>query len=438
MKKYINYKQNESEYEQMAQHIANLCAIPSISDETESSVFPFGKATNNALDYALNLAKSFGFNIYKDEKNRYGYAEIGKGNKIIGILAHLDVVPAGDESQWNTSAFEPIITNEAIIARGSLDDKGPSVINLYAMKYINDNNLLEDEWKIRIVFGISEETNMKSMKYYIADHGAPYISYTPDGEWPLIYAEKMVYHVNLEFPKVKDIYLEAGEVVNQIPDNLYLKYQGNDEIIKGIGGHGSTPEKGQNAIIKAIKLLPEKHLELKSEPLFKFILDNLSNENYELKNIFKNYEDFSGKLSANLGIIKTNEQSHVLSFDFRVPVSHSVDEVTNDLNTYLEKEFNGLVKLNIIGTKQPKYIPKDSKLVSILMETFNEGMHTNEVPLAIGGGTYARLIENCVAFGSTKYMHLMHGPNENFTHKEIKESLEIYINALNRLQDYDK
>jgi hypothetical protein len=99
MKKFITYKQSKEDFDEMIKNIANICAIPSISEEDFSSEFPFGKETDNALNYALNLAKSFGFNIYKDPKNRYGFAEFGNGDKIIGILAHLDVVPAGDESQ---------------------------------------------------------------------------------------------------------------------------------------------------------------------------------------------------------------------------------------------------------------------------------------------------------------------------------------------------
>ncbi|WP_373438628.1 M20/M25/M40 family metallo-hydrolase, partial [Metamycoplasma equirhinis] len=176
MKKYVKYNQNTNEFEEMIKHMANLCAIPSISIENDSK-FPFGKDTDNALEYALDLSKKFGFNVFKDPLNRYGFAEIGSGEKIIGILGHLDVVPAGDESQWKTSAFVPVITENELICRGSLDDKGPVIINMYAMKYILDNNLLGDEWKIRLVFGIAEETTMQSMKYYLKDFGDPYISY---------------------------------------------------------------------------------------------------------------------------------------------------------------------------------------------------------------------------------------------------------------------
>lgn len=139
-----------------------------------------------------------------------------------------------------------------------------------------------------------------------------------------------------------------------------------------------------------------------------------------------------------MGIIRTLKNEYVLTFDFRVPVSHKIDDVTKSLNDYLKDEFGDDVFSKLQGFKEPKYIEQDSPIVRILMDTYNEAMNSNEKPLAIGGGTFARLIKTCVAFRSTKYMHLMHGPNEYFTFDEIKSSLEIYINALNRLQDLEK
>ncbi|TPE56576.1 M20 family metallopeptidase [[Mycoplasma] falconis] len=436
MPEFIKYKQSRKDFKQMIQDIANICAIPSISEEETASEYKFGENTHKALTYALDLAKSFGFETYIAPNSAYGYAQIGKGDKMIGILAHLDVVPAGDESQWKTSAFEPVITDKAIIARGSLDDKGPAIINLYAMKYIFDNNLLKKGWAIRIVFGLSEETNMKSMKQYLVDFGSPYISYTPDGEWPLIYAEKMVYHVELKFPKIPSLYIEGGEVVNQIPDLAIFKYEDKMMNIKGKGGHGSTPHKGENAIIKTIKALAKVNPELNKHALFRFINKNLSKKDFALKNIFGDISDFSGDLTANLGMIRSNANYHSLFFDLRVPVTNTLKGITDQLNNYLANNFEGKVEMKLIGHKDSKYIDPKDNLVKILMQTYREATNEDIKPLAIGGGTYARLVDNCVAYGSTKYMHLMHGPNEYFTFKEIKSSLEIYINALFRLQSY--
>jgi acetylornithine deacetylase/succinyl-diaminopimelate desuccinylase len=39
----------------------------------------------------------------------------------------------------------PIKNATDLYARGSVDDKGPAIVNLYAMKYIKDHNLLKDD-----------------------------------------------------------------------------------------------------------------------------------------------------------------------------------------------------------------------------------------------------------------------------------------------------
>ncbi|WP_330463462.1 M20/M25/M40 family metallo-hydrolase [Metamycoplasma gateae] len=418
----------------MINHIANICKIPSISVEQLDNNLPFGSNANDALDFALNLAKSFNFETYKDSKNRYGFAQIGQGKKILGILVHLDVVPAGDEKQWKTSAFVPVIADDRIIARGSLDDKGPAIINMYAMKYILDNNLISNDWTIRIIFGISEETTMKSMKYYLEDFGHPDVSYTPDGEWPLIFAEKLIYQANFIFNKIDNFVINGGSVANQIPDKVTFSINDEVQTIYGISGHGSTPNKGENAIIKSINEILKNKGHFINFDLFKFIHNNFKNNDFSMPSVFKNFEDFSGKLTANIGIIKTNRNSHVITTDFRVPVSKSINDVSKAIQEYLTSNFNN-VKFEVSGTKNAMFMPVDSKLVKLLIDTYNEGMKTNEIPIAIGGGTYARIVKNCVAFGSTKYMHVMHGPNEFFLFDEIKKSLEIYINTLIRIQE---
>ena len=454
-KNYIKYDQPEKEFNEMIQHMANLCAIPSISKYSSQNTYPFGEECNNALNYALKLSKEFGFDIYKDPKKMYGFAQIGKSDKIIAILAHLDVVPEGDKEQWTSDAFSPIIDQDKIFGRGSLDDKGPTIINLYAMKYIKDNNLLDEKFSIRIIFGLSEETNMLSMKAYLKDFGLPYISYTPDGEWPLIYAEKLIYHVNLWFPEIPNFKIEGGKVLNQIPDSVYVKYPNIENIIpmfsegetkfeqnKGIlkiigkSGHGSTPEKGDNAIIKFFKVFEQFAPQLKSNALLKFINQNFIDNKFDLENIFPEYDDYSGKLTANLGIIRSVPGQIILGFDLRVPVTHDRSNIFSDLSKYFAK-LNNKIQIEPLSSKPAKIIDKDHKLVRILIDTYNEYYGEKFEPIAIGGGTYSRLFDQCVAFGSTKFMHLMHGPNEFFTFKEIKDSLQIYINALYRLQDYD-
>lgn len=73
--------------------ICNLINIPSVSEETNDLDNPFGKNTTDALNYALNLGDSLGFKT-KNLDNYCGYIEFGEGEKLIGIIGHLDVVPS--------------------------------------------------------------------------------------------------------------------------------------------------------------------------------------------------------------------------------------------------------------------------------------------------------------------------------------------------------
>ena len=80
----------------------NLINIPSVSEETVDKSLPFGEGCKKALDYTLNLGEKLGFKV-KNLDNYCGYIEFGNGEKLVGIVGHLDVVPSGNG--WITPAF---------------------------------------------------------------------------------------------------------------------------------------------------------------------------------------------------------------------------------------------------------------------------------------------------------------------------------------------
>jgi succinyl-diaminopimelate desuccinylase len=72
---------------------------------------PFGEGPAKALEYALNLANSFGLRT-KNLENYAGWAEWGEGDEMIGILVHLDVVPEG--SGWT---YPPYMAVKSMIIK---------------------------------------------------------------------------------------------------------------------------------------------------------------------------------------------------------------------------------------------------------------------------------------------------------------------------------
>ena len=126
----------ESHRDDMIRSTRELVAIPSVKGLPEPGK-PFGKELHKALEYMLQLGSKMGFQT----KNIDGYAghiEFGQGDKMMGILVHLDVVPPGEG--WTYPPFGAEIHDNRLYGRGAVDDKG-AVAALYAMKAVKDSGL---------------------------------------------------------------------------------------------------------------------------------------------------------------------------------------------------------------------------------------------------------------------------------------------------------
>lgn len=86
-------------------------------------------------------------------------------------------------------------------------------------------------------------------------------------------------------------------------------------------------------------------------------------------------------------------------------------------------------------------MPQDSTIVVELMKIYREVTGNKvAVPIAIGGGTYARAMDNCVAFGAI-FNHLTsteHQYNESVKVDELWKSMLIYVRAISTLGMLDK
>ena len=107
---------------------------------------------------------------------------------MIGILGHVDVVPAG--SGWIYPPFEGVVKDGKIYGRGAIDDKGPIISILYSMKILLENNLIKENNKIRLILGTAEETSWDGIRYYVKKEEIPDVAFTPDANFPVIHGEK--------------------------------------------------------------------------------------------------------------------------------------------------------------------------------------------------------------------------------------------------------
>ena len=163
-------------------------------DDKVTADAPFGPGPRDALLHMLAYGERDGFAV-KNVDNYAGHIEFGeKETKTLGIFGHMDVVPAGDG--W--VIHDPVIKDNKIYARGSSDDKGPSMAAYYGMKIIKELGLPLSK-KIRFVVGSDEESGWGDMDYDFEHEEKPDFGFSPDAEFPIINGEKGNVTLGLHF-----------------------------------------------------------------------------------------------------------------------------------------------------------------------------------------------------------------------------------------------
>ena len=376
--------------------IKEIVKIKSYLQPATSSA-PYGPGIEAVLTYAINLAQELGFKTYRDQNNKYGYVEYGAGQEIFAILGHLDVVPPGNYEEWKVPPFAPEIINNILYGRGVLDDKGPTIIILYCLKYLKDHGYQPNR-RIRVIFGLTEETTWDSINTYMQQEGTPTFGFTPDGMFPLVYAEKGIINLDIIGLGHDSIIINAGDAYNvtcatstisgiDIPSFVNIGKTNNYRIennqqqitIHGKPAHGSRPEEGINAGLRSLLILSQLNIK---HNLVKFVAEILQ-EDTTLTPYFGDLTDESGNFTINVGIVEMNNKSSKLGCNIRIPVKTKLSEVLTRL-TKLLKPYNLTIKQQHYD--KPLYMPQNSTIVTKLMTTYQEVTgDSNAKPIAIGG-----------------------------------------------------
>lgn len=210
--------------EQMIEGIKRIVRIDSVQSEPEEHM-PFGRGVYNALQATLNLAQELGFET-ENVDNYMGIAKYGNQSDedYIGIIGHLDVVPAQDG--WNYPPFSAHEENGRIYARGILDNKGPLLSCLYALYAIKELGITLKR-PVWILFGTNEETGFEDLEYYLKVKKPPLMGWTPDCKYPVVYAERgrCCYRVSTSYEHKKEFNAFVNEYLlasNEHGDRLDL------------------------------------------------------------------------------------------------------------------------------------------------------------------------------------------------------------------------
>ncbi len=438
--------------------IAKLIAQPSTRDSAVPGG-PFGAGPRAALDIMLQRAEEMGFSC-NDGDGYVGWAELfGEQEEHIATITHLDVVPEGEG--WHASPFELRKKDGWIIGRGVSDDKGPSVLCLYAAKFLKDSGV-PLRYGLRVLFGCDEESGMEDVKYYLENHPQPLFAFSPDADFPLCNGEKGMVSGDFVSQTLTGniVQFECGLAPNVIPakaecvvkgdiaampqaQGITLSEQDGCVCIKaeGIGGHAAKPKGTRNAIGMIVEYLLSNGICSESEDAFLRLLQKMHSAADGSGLGIACKDDMFDELTINGGKISLQNGIMTQSIDIRYPTATSGDKLKAVLAANAEQagaEFSGG------RVAEPFYIPPTSPPIKALLECYSEVTGNEGKPFTMGGGTYARKFKNAVSFGPAEqgeqlpdFVGPEHSPNEGANWQALMTALKIYILALVRLQEVE-
>lgn len=455
--------------EDLIETAQKLIRFKSVKQPAEPGM-PFGPGIDACLEYALQKAEALGFKTCNVD-HYAGYAEMGEGEEMLGILVHLDVVPEGDG--WSCDPYGGVRSEGRIYGRGINDNKGPAAAALYAMKAVRDAGVPLDK-RVRLIFGTDEESGWACMDYYKKNAEAPTLAFSPDADFPAIHGEMGIlifdlvksFKDRLEDGGMRVTRLTGGNRPNMVPDTAEAtieNYMPSDTILKawirdtganitleaspdgsaatvkayGVSAHGSTPWKGRNAISDLIGFLNCLDLEIGDVTNFiRFYAAHIGHDLHGERMGCAFEDQDSGKLVFNTGMVNLNSDRGALTVNIRYPISEDGQRVIQGV-----RETAGRWGLTLEGLEhqKPLYVPKDHSLVTTLMGVYQAYTGDTQEAVTIGGGTYARAFENAVAFGPMfpGMEETAHQKDEYYPESALVLITKIYAAAISALAGTD-
>ena len=467
----------DSYKDDMLQALAESVSKPSVKADPvktkDGELLPFGQGVHESLISMLGKGRELGFDTYNDD-NYAGHIEWKSengGDEYFGIIGHLDVVPV--DNGWATDPF--VMTDKGdgfVYGRGTSDDKGPVVACLYALKALKDEGM-KPKMNIRLVLGLDEETGSISAEHYTEHCGHPALGFTPDADFPLVNGEMgiLVFELARKFsskPGKDDLRLtklEGGTAHNAVPAyakavitgskkqydliadraklfceesgyRLKVKKQGSSLVAEAFGtaAHGAHPDLGLNAVSILMSFLG--NICFSSEDLNEFIAFYNEKIGFNLhgEQIGCFFEDGpSGPLIFNVGVANINEDIASVAVNIRYPVSFTDRQVLEGIEKVLEGSPVGIVTRMV---QEPLYKDLNDPMVVAYMNAYiDETGYSDAQPMTIGGGTYAKMFNNILAYGAAfpEDENTMHQADEKFSVESFMKMTRVYARAIESL-----
>lgn len=413
----------------------------------------------NAINFMLKRANDFGL-TGEQVTDESMHIQLGSKGKLCGILSHLDVVPAGNN--WSVLPYSLTEKDGRLYGRGIADDKGAALVTLYCLRALKEEGI-DGVNALRAIYGTSEECGMEDIDGYFEKMPVPDLSFTPDSDYGICYAEKGILQIEVSTKgNLATVLsqLHSGKAINAVPDIAYAlldssnydeqnllelskKTDGNFEfnstidglmvISRGKAAHACEPHKGFNAAAALVELLAKAYTSTEIGTICDFIDIALGNETDGCSLGLKTHCSISGDLTVNLGYIHIEGNEARAAFDIRYPVSITGGSVYRQFR-YAAK--HNKLDVKVLNHEKPLYIEKDSELVKLLSGAYKAVTGEEPELYTTGGGTYARKLGGKgLAFGPAfKDDEVnMHNADESIDKEKFFTHAQICLEAMYRM-----
>jgi predicted dipeptidase len=418
---------------------------------------------------------------FKSYDGRVDEITLAGPEPILAVLTHGDVQDVQNQ-EWSSPPWEAKLVGDRIIGRGTEDDKGPVIATLYSMAALRDTG-----WplgmSVRLLVANGEETSWDEIPYYLERAPKPAMTFGIDAAYPIVHAQKGYGVLTLAGkgaakPKKAEWWIvemsggsgmsiipEKGEAVLETsrypegaltelkrraaewsaahpPARLTVQQEPGlrfDVIAEGKGGHSSEPKSGHNALADLVAFLATLPLKMDARgALTSFVASTVSTETDGRSLGIATHDEGIGDLTVNLSFLREKEGAPVAEINLRVPRGISNEEIQRRVTAKaaeFQKRTGAAVEVQSALLSEPHWAPPEGPLVKSLLEVWEEVTGTPGKPIAIGGGTQARLFPGGVDFGPAVSMehYRGHGTDEYLTVDELHRIAELTAAALWKL-----
>ncbi len=444
--------------------VKRMVRFPSVSMPDEGG-FAFGTACKECADDFMLMGEEYGFIPENDDYFCASLLMPGDGTESeIAFLGHLDVVPAGDG--WDFPPYEPQYIDGYVTGRGSGDNKGPTVMSMYAMRCLRDLGI-RLRHSVRLIAGFNEESGMKDVEHYVAQHRRlPEVTIVCDGGWAMCVGEKGKLSARLVQDVTDGNLLDiwGGIAPNAVPDYAYARISGisehtvatlraryagdiftlsDDGILlietAGKATHAFHPDDGENAIYRLYSILCDEKLLTGSAAVCikKFSDCFIDNDGTGLR--IKGADDVFGKTTCVGGVVHFENGVLSQSVDARLALEPGIETLVDDFRGRCGELNIGIEDFDV---SDGYHRSTEEPVVKMLIDTFNEFFDRKYGTYVMGGGTHARKFPNALPFGPAEmglgnpFGGQAHGRHESCNIDRLLVSMRVYVMSLIRLDAF--